>query len=160
VIAMSVTFAWPSTARADAVSDWNAIASNAIVTTAGQPPAVSALSFAIVQGAVYDAVNAIDRRHRPYLVAPPANRWDSKAAAAATAAYRVLIALFPSQLAALQPTYDSYVASLPDEPAGSKAAGIAVGAAAAQAMLDARKNDGRGGPSPVLLPAGPGVSRP
>jgi hypothetical protein len=61
----------PTVAHADAVTDWNAIASNAIVTTAGQPPPVSALSFAMVQGAVYDAVNAIDRGHQPYLVQPP-----------------------------------------------------------------------------------------
>ena len=47
--------------RADAVTDWNLIASNAIVVTAGQPPPVSVLHFAMVQGAVYDAVNAIDR---------------------------------------------------------------------------------------------------
>jgi hypothetical protein len=67
----------PAVARADAVTDWNLIASNAIVVTAGQPPPVSALSFAMVQGAVYDAVNAIDRGHRPYLVQPNANPTDS-----------------------------------------------------------------------------------
>jgi hypothetical protein len=50
-----------SAARADAVTDWNATASNAIVTTAGQPPPLATLSFAIVQAAVYDAVNAIDQ---------------------------------------------------------------------------------------------------
>src|SRR3954468_10935703 len=79
-------------ARADTVTDWNAIASTAIVTTAGQPPQSATLSFAMVQGAIYDAVNAIDRGHRPYLtfVAPPANPSDSKEAAAATAGFRVL----------------------------------------------------------------------
>ena len=64
-----VALASPTVARADAVTDWNPIASTAIVTNAGQPPPVSALSFAMVQGAVYDAVNAIDRGHQPYLVA-------------------------------------------------------------------------------------------
>jgi len=68
-----VALASPPVARADAVTDWNLIASTAIVTTAGQPPPVSALSFAMVQGAVYDAVNAIDRRtrKRPPLQRPP-----------------------------------------------------------------------------------------
>src|SRR3989442_13869398 len=84
------SLALPGTARADAVTDWNAIASGAIVTTAAQPPAVSALSFAIVQGAVYDAVNAIAGGYPPYLVRPAANPWDSKDAAAATAAFKVL----------------------------------------------------------------------
>ena len=60
-----LTLVSPGTARADAVTDWNLIASNAIVVTALQPPPVSALSFAMVQGAVYDAVNAIDRTHQP-----------------------------------------------------------------------------------------------
>ena len=155
----------PGVARADAVTDWNAIASNAIVTPApvgaGQPPAVSALSFAMVHGAVYDAVNAIDQlRHRPYLAAPPANPWDSKEAAAAAAAYQVLIALFPTQQTALKTTYDPYVAALPDQPPGSRQAGVAVGEAAARAMLDARAHDGRWGAAPVLHPEGPGVWRP
>src|SRR5204863_5589894 len=117
----------PKFACADAVTDWNLIASNAIVVTAGQPPQVSSLSFAMVQGAVYDAVNAIDRGHQPYLVQPNANPTDSKEAATATAAYQVLIGLFPSQRPTLQPQYDAYIAALPDNPPGSKAAGIAIG---------------------------------
>jgi hypothetical protein len=75
-----VALASPPVARADAVTDWNLIASNAIVVTAGQPPWVSVLHFAMVHGAVYDAVNAIDRGHRPYLVQPPSNPTDSKEA--------------------------------------------------------------------------------
>src|SRR6266542_5443432 len=75
----------PAVARGDAVTDWNRFASTAIVTNAGQPPPVSALSFAMVQGAVYDAVNAIDQGHQPYLSEPPSNPTDSKEAAAATA---------------------------------------------------------------------------
>ncbi len=86
-----VTLTLPRLARADAVADWNLIASNAIVVTAGQPPPVSVLHFAMVHGAVYDAVNAIDRGHRPYLVQPASNPTDSKEAAAATAAFRVLV---------------------------------------------------------------------
>ena len=60
----------PALARADTVTDWNGYASTAIVATATQPPPVAVLSFAMVQGAVYDAVNAIDRGHRA--VSPPA----------------------------------------------------------------------------------------
>ena len=150
----------PAAARADAVTDWNAIASNAIVTTAGQPPSASVLSFAIVQGAVYDAVNAIDGGYQSYLVRPAANPWDSKEAAAATAAFKVLAWLFPGQLGTLQPTYDSYIAALPDDPAGSKGAGIAIGEVAAAAMIAARTNDGRGGPPGTFVGTTPGVWRP
>jgi hypothetical protein len=153
-------------ARADAVTDWNVIASNAIVVTAGQPPPVSALSFAMVQGAVYDAVNAIDRGYQPYLVQPPSNPTDSKEAAAATAAFRVLVGfadllgLFPSQQPTLQPVYDAYIAGLPDNPPGSRANGVGIGEATARAMLTDRQNDGRFGPSPTPYPVAPGIWRP
>jgi hypothetical protein len=150
----------PSVARADAVTDWNEIASNAIVVTAAQPGAAPVLSFAMVQGAVYDAVNAIDRGHRPYLVQPNANESDSKDAAAATASYQVLIGLFPAQQPILEPIYNSYIDALPDDPPGSKTAGIAIGEATAAAMLDARQDDGRFGPSPTPYPVAPGVWRP
>jgi hypothetical protein len=159
-IAAVAALAAPALAHADAVTDWNVIASNAIVTTAGQPPAVSALSYAIVQGAVYDAVNAIAGGYQPYLVRPAANPWDSKDAAAAAAAFNVLKWLFPGQVTTLQSTYDAYVAGLPDLPAGSKAAGIAVGEATAAAMIAARTNDGRGGGPGTLVGTLPGVWRP
>jgi hypothetical protein len=145
-------------ARADTVTGWNAIATTAIVTTAGQSPHASTLSFAMVQGAVYDAVNAIDRGHRPYLLAPPAAPSDSKDAAAATAAFRVLVALFPSQLPTLQPHHDASLAALPDGP--SKDGGVAAGEAAAAAMLAARANDGRGGPFTFVIGSEPGAWRP
>jgi hypothetical protein len=161
-----VALASPPVARGDAVTDWNLIASNAIVVTAGQPPPVSVLSFAMAQGAVYDAVNAIDRGHRPYLVQPPSNPTDSKEAAAAAAAFRVLVGfpalpgLFPSQLPTLQPVYDAYITALPDNPPGSRAAGVTIGETTARAMLNARMNDGRFGPPPDLYPPAPGIWRP
>ncbi len=159
----------PGVARANAVTDWNAIASTAIVAPPagpGQPPPVAALSFAMVQGAVYDAVNAIDRGYQPYLVQPPSNPTDSKEAATAAAAYRVLVGfddlpgLFPSQQPTLQPVYENYIAGLPDDPPGSRANGEAIGEATARAMLTARLNDGRGGPSPTPYPVEPGIWRP
>ena len=124
-VAVLTALVAPGVASADAVTDWNAIASTSIAATAGQPPHASSISFAMVQGAVYDAVNAIDRGHRPYLVAPQANPWDSKDAAAAAAAYRVLASLFPAQAAGLKAQYDAYAANLPDQPAGAKAGGVA-----------------------------------
>ena len=114
----------------------------------------------MVQGAVYDAVNAIDRGHRPYLAEPPARRSDSKDAAAATAAFRVLVGLFPAQQPTLQPLYDTSLAAVADTPPGAKAAGIAIGEAAAAAMLAARANDGRFGPFTPVIGTTPGVWRP
>jgi hypothetical protein len=147
-------------ARADTVTDWNDAASTAIVTVGAQPPPVAVLSFAMVQGAVYDAVNAIDGGHRPYLVAPAARRTDSEDAAAATAAYRVLLTLFPAQQPALQMRYDASLAAMPDAPAGAKAAGIAVGEQAAAAMIAARAGDGRFAPFTPAIGTTPGAWRP
>ena len=148
---------------ANAAIEWNAIASTAIMTTAGQPPHAAVLSLAMVQGAVYDAVNAIDGGHQPYLVAPPADSGDSKEAAAATAAFRVLVGfpglpgLFATQLSTLQPLYDASLASVPD--GAARAGGIAVGEAAARAMLAARANDGRFGPFKFVEGFDPGAWR-
>jgi hypothetical protein len=152
----------------NAAVEWNEIASTAIMTTAAQPPHVAVISVAMVQGAVYDAVNAIDGGHEPYLVAPQADPNDSMEAAAATAAFRVLVGfpertpplvgLVPTQLAGLQPLYDASLANVPEGPA--KTGGIEVGEAAADAMLTARLNDGRGGPFTYVPGTDPGEWRP
>jgi hypothetical protein len=139
----------------NAVTDWNAIAASA---AAGQPPHVQPLSLAMVQGAVYDAVNAIDGGHRPYIAAPAADPSDSKPAAAATAAYRTLVGIFPTQQATLQPLYAASLAGVPGGPA--KAGGVEVGEASAATMLATRANDGRGGPFTFVFGTTPGVWRP
>lgn len=149
----------PASARADAVTQWNINASTAIFAE-GPTAHASTLSFAMVQGAVYDAVNGIEGRYQPYLVRPAANPWDSKDAAVATAAYRVLLAVVPSSQtvarANLTTQYDNALAAVPEGPA--KAAGIAAGEAAASAMLAARANDGRNPttPFPFVFGSTPG----
>lgn len=143
---------------ADAVLDWNVNATTAIVTVAKQPPASAILSYAMVQGAVYDAVNAIDGGHQPYLVAPAANGSESKPAAAASAAHDVLVSIFPAQAATLDGQLAASLAAIPDGTA--ETAGVAIGQAAAAAMLAARTNDGRFGPSIAVPGQNPGEWRP
>ena len=159
-MALAALVAWVAPARADTVTDWNAYASTAIVVTAGQPPPAAVLSFAMVQGAVYDAVNAIDRGHRSYLPQPPAAAGASEDAAAATAAHDVLVSLFPLQQSTLDGQYETSLAAIPDTPPGAQAGGIAAGHAAAQTMIAARTNDGRGGPFTPVIGTTPGVWRP
>lgn len=110
--AMLLALTLPSSARADAVMDWNGHAATALGVTAGQAPTVSTIHLAMVHGAIYDAVNAIDRGHQPYLVAPPAMPWDSQDAAAATAAYRVLVGIVPEQQPALAMLYAASLATV------------------------------------------------
>jgi PAP2 superfamily len=153
----------------NAAIEWNAIASTAIMAPppqgAGQPPQAAVLSLAMVQGAVYDAVNAIDGGHRPYLISPPASiegsKEDAESAAAASAAFRVLVGfaelcdpdpavpcalrgLFPAQRSILRPVYEASLAAVPD--GSAKDDGVAIGEAAAKTMLSARAHDGRFGP--------------
>jgi hypothetical protein len=125
----------PAVAQANEVTKWNEIAVNTInakppLTSA--PPA-GAVFVAMVQGAVYGAVNAVDRHGRPYLVYrsyPKA----SADAAAATAAFRVLDSLFSAtDHAALQAAYDASLLAI--APGASKNQGIEVGGLAADAML-------------------------
>jgi hypothetical protein len=160
--ALFVALGSPGVARGDAVTQWNVNASIAIFA-AGPTAHASTLSFAMVQGAVYDAVNGIDGGYRPYLVKPAANPWDSRDAAVATAAYRVLVSVVPSSqtvaLANLATQYDAALAAVPAGPA--KDGGIAAGEAAAAAMLAARTDDGRNPstPFPFVFGTTPGAWR-
>ena len=145
-------------AETAAVLAWNQHATDALIATAAQPPNVAVLHMAMVEGAVYDAVNAIDGGHEPYLVAPRAKRWYSTDAAAATAAYRVLVNVVPAQQAHLQELYQASLDAIPDGRA--KDGGIRVGDAAAAAMLAARADDGRFGSFRFPVGTAPGEWRP
>jgi hypothetical protein len=140
VLAPTAASAHPA-APPNAVLTWNIHAQTAIYEVARQSPTAGTRSFAMVQGAVYDAVNAIAGvPYEPYLVAPRAHRGDSTPAAVATAAHRVLVSLFPAQADALRAQYDEALAVIPDGRA--KRGGIRVGEAAAAAMLASRTGDG------------------
>jgi hypothetical protein len=142
---------------ADVVVEWNTHAQTAIVGTAAQGPTVAYLHFAMVQGAVYDAVNAIEGGAEPYLGSPSmADTGDSSAAAAAQAAHDVLVGIFPSQQAVLDGKLATTLGTLP---AGGKAGGQQVGAAAAAAMLAARADDGRFSSFTVIQGTQPGEWR-
>jgi len=91
-------FATAAPAGADTVTEWNLNASNALFGVAAQPPQQSVLHLAMVHGAVYDAVNAIDGRREGYLMsAGTASPCASREAAAATAAHDVLLSIVPAQ---------------------------------------------------------------
>ena len=171
VVAGTVPFSAAAAAEpATMVLEWNAHAIVAIhnlpggtPTGAGQTPPVGSLHLAMVQAAVYDAVNAIDRGHEPYLRGlPRASRSASKAAAAATAAHHVLVGLVPALPDNVKAHLDAdYAASLATIPNGSrKNAGIRIGAAVAAAMLAKRANDGRFGTFTFTPGTGAGDWRP
>ncbi|MGZ5393607.1 MAG: vanadium-dependent haloperoxidase, partial [Mycobacterium sp.] len=160
VSAVVAAFALPGVARGDAVTDWNTNANSAIFATTPTAHA-AALSTAMVQAAVYDAVNAIAGGYQPYLsTTAPADPSYSQDAAAVTAAFGVAKALVsPAQVLILQTKYDESLAAIDDGPA--KSGGIEVGEAAAAALLAARANDGRNPSSafPFVFGTTPGVWR-
>jgi hypothetical protein len=145
-------------AQADEVTDWNRTATDALIANAAQGPTVSMVHLAMVQGAVYDAVNSIDGSREPYLADVPADGSESTAAAAATAAYRTLVSIVPAQQPMLQTRYLSSIGAIAPGPA--RDGGIAVGEAAAAAMIADRKDDGRFGPFRFTPGTAPGQWRP
>jgi PAP2 superfamily len=170
VLAAAVAFAAPAAAQANEVTDWNRIATNTLVAfpgaAGGAPPALN-INMGMTQGAVYDALNATEpRHHRPYLLKRRFSARASKEAAAATAAYRVLSSIvstvpvtisFPNRASLLQTLdvqYATSLAAMPETP--FKRQGIAAGNAAAEAMIAARQDDGRFGPSQWVPNSAPG----
>jgi hypothetical protein len=143
----------------NAVVVWNANAQTAIYEVARQGPYVAPRSFAMVQGAIYDAVNAIaGTPYQPYLISPKAHRSDSPDAAVAAAAHQVLVSIFPEQAASIDTMYAQSLSTIPDGRA--KDGGIRVGSAAAAAMIAARVGDGAFGPATWDSASGPGQWRP
>ncbi len=109
-----------------------------------------------MHAAIYNAVNAIDRTHKPYLVrlgrvAPSA----SQDAAASVAAHDVLVALYPTFQAMLDAQLQLSLAPIPE--GADKAAGVSVGQAAAAQLLALRKQDGSdAAPIPYVFGTDPG----
>lgn len=143
---------------ADQVLAWNGHAYDELIRTKSQPPPVSMLHLAMVHGAMYDAVNAISGDYQPYLVGLPAEASDSKDAAAASAAYGVLLHLLPDRAAPLGALYQASLDAIPD--GSAEDGGIEVGEAAAAAMIAARTGDGRFGDPSFSVGTGTGQWRP
>jgi len=134
LLSMSATMA-----RADVVLDWNATMLN---TIGGQNPFAQARFAAITQTAVFEAVNAITGQYDPYLGTIAAPPGASAEAAAVAAAHGVLKHYFPGS--DVDVARVSSLAAIPNGQA--KDDGIAVGEAAAAAMIADRVNDGSAPP--------------
>ena len=152
-------FTWLSGVRADEVTDWNQItlATQAAIPGAIRTPPASR-SLAMVHLAIFDSVNAIDRKFTPYAVGALADPTASSEAATAAAAHAVLVNLYPSRQADLDAAYAASLAAIPD--GGSKTAGISVGESVAAVILTLRNGDGSAVTLPYTLPPGPGIYQP
>jgi hypothetical protein len=131
-------------AAANVITDWDEKAV-AVVLPPG-PVAVAQQVYTaqrmmgMVHAAMFDAVNSIERRYRPYLVQLPADPATSKEAAAAAAAATVLATINEKTAGDMKAALASYLASIPD--GAAKADGVKLGEAVAARILEARANDG------------------
>ena len=130
------------------VLHWNEVA---VKTVGPTPPFPSSRAMAIVQLAVFEAVNAITRRYRPYLGTLTAPTNASTEAAAATAAHDTLVWLFPTQSRMLAGERDASLSGVAE--GAAKNEGIVLGQAAAAAIIAVRANDGAQSPL-FYTPAG------
>jgi hypothetical protein len=151
-----------ASSRADMVTDWNANLQHAIASGLGSTPPLEGRPAAIVQAAVYDAVNGIEQKYEPYFVTDPAPPGARPEAAAAEAAYTALVALFPSQKTNFDTELAASLASIPGYAPGNPSIvrGLAWGEYVANAILAWRRQDGS---STVLPPyfggTAPGIWR-
>lgn len=141
----------------DAVLDWNRILLDAVRTDRTAPPQASR-RMAIVQTAVFDAVNSIDPQYTPYVGFLHAHPEASREAAVAAAAHDTLVSLFPAQKATFDAAYSNALASIVD--GTSETNGVAAGAAAAAAILARRAQDGSGDTVNYVAGTDPGDWRP
>lgn len=145
----------------NAVVFWNAVADNSVAVLGGKTPQQGSIEIAMVQTAVYDAVNAIcGYPFTAYAVKPSVHAPALAEAAVAAATHDVLVSLYPGQQAALDQQYADYLDTL-SGPDKATLNGIAAGQQTAAGILALRVNDGRdAGPGWTPPPAGPGNWQP
>jgi hypothetical protein len=137
-------------AMANVITDWD---TKAVAIVAPAP--LGQRELAMVHVAMFDAVNAIERRYRPYLVQLTALKTTSQDAAAATAAGTVLAGLHPEAAAEIKAALAASLAAIADGEA--KSDGIKLGEAVAAKVLQARANDGANAPDAYRPKTRPGV---
>ncbi|HKZ06280.1 MAG TPA: vanadium-dependent haloperoxidase [Methylomirabilota bacterium] len=140
-------------AGADVVTDANTRAAD-VVSRLPAPP-LTVRTMAIVQVSVFEAVNAITARYPKYRVAMTPAPGASVDAAVASATRTALLKLMPAQQAAIEADYQALLAKVSDGPA--KAAGIAVGEQAANAIVAMCADDGVTAADGYRPHAAPGV---
>ena len=141
-------------AAADVITDWNEKAV-AFVTARGMLPPPAERTVATMHVAMFDAVNSIARRYRPYAVQLAAAKDASPEVAAATAAARVLAALHPNAADEFNSMLTAYLATLPS--GAGKDNGIKLGEAIAVEIAARRARDGANAPDAYRPNTKPGL---
>jgi hypothetical protein len=159
LIVLIVASVVPSRLRADEVTDWNQIMVQAVLN-GKTSPVVSTRVTAIVEAAVFDAVNGIERRYTPIHVDFAAPAGASKRAAAIQAAYATLVVLYPAQKPALDADLQASLAAIASGSAAENSQsierGVQWGQTVANDIMAWRSTDGFT-PAPPPFVGGPAI---
>jgi hypothetical protein len=131
-------------AHADVILDWNRFALPIVRSAPGAPAPVQFRAMAMINVAMFQAVNSVEPRYQPYKSALPTAPGASKEAAAAVAAARVLARLYPDAREKIDAELKQYLEKATDRATGPAGvdAGVALGEKAAATVWDMRANDG------------------
>src|SRR5262245_7998805 len=154
VLLVELFTAVPS-AHADTIPDWNLITAKALQTAKAGTGLAHSRVYAMVHGAMFDAVNAIDRRYQSYAADLNAPLGACPDTAASVAAHTVLVDLYPLQKGVFDAALAASLAKVPEGPA--KADGVVLGKAAAEKMLALRRNDRMSETASFVPKSGAGV---
>jgi hypothetical protein len=144
--------------RANVITDWDekaVVVVTPMSSLGGTSPYMAVRMMGMVHAAMFDAVNSIEQRYRPYLVQLPADPATSKEAAAAAAAATVLATIDAKTAGDMKAALASYLAPLPDGVA--KSDGVGLGETVAAKVIEARANDGCDAPDAYRPRTTPGV---
>jgi hypothetical protein len=136
-LAVIASFVTLGASRANVITDWD---ERAIILLKSLPNYPAERIMGMVHCAMFDAVNSIEPRYRPYLVQLPVAPTTSKEAAAAAAAATVLATVDEKTAVETKGTLASFLAGISD--GAAKSDGIRLGEAVAAKVLEARANDG------------------
>jgi hypothetical protein len=155
IVAAALTLALPAIpAKADVIMDWNAKA-DAIGIEKQLVNSANSRNQAMLHVAMFEAVNAIDKRYTPYKLNLTADRGTSREAAASSAAHDVLVALYPDQKPDLDTALATSLSAIADGDAKSR--GVELGKKAAADIIALRANDGSNTPESYRPATSPGV---
>jgi hypothetical protein len=153
LVGVGIVALFCSSALGDVVTLWNQTLNDAIIATPSKHnPGNPTRAMAMMNAAIYDVFQSVDRTHAPFKVrmsAPDANI----DAAVAQAAYLIISDTYGEQQSTLDTVWTSRLAAIPDSPA--KTAGIALGNYIGQHYVDAHANDGHDLPdayTPTIAP--------
>ncbi|MGW0607243.1 vanadium-dependent haloperoxidase [Streptomyces sp. NPDC002640] len=156
--AAAETSAPPAARDPAVVARWMRVAAETIETEVDGTPPDRMFWEAYAATAVYNAVTGIEGRYAPYRWRAHGPRGASSAAAAASAAHRLLRHYFPGSASKLDAAYSATLEEIPDGRAETE--GVAFGRRAADHFAGLRERDGRGAPVSFDAPPAPGVWRP